>query len=89
MTFKLIFFVALAALALLLLVRASREWIVEQLKAASDVLIISLLRFTSQFGRELTDDGRAEQRMWREQRLRNLRALASRSRQRWDGKSKE
>ena len=38
------------------------------------------------FGKELTADGRKEQALWREQRLRNLQGLALRSQQRFGGK---
>ena len=54
------------------------EWI----KHLSDKLLIWFLRKTSGFGKELTRDGRTEQRLWREQRLRNLNGLAIRSRER-------
>lgn len=55
------------------------EWI----KDASDRVLIWLLRVTSRFEKELTPDGRKEQEMWREQRLRNLQGLSLRSRQRY------
>jgi len=54
------------------------EWI----KYLSDKLVIWLLRASSRFGKELTADGKREQELWREQRLRNLRGLALRSRRR-------
>jgi hypothetical protein len=54
------------------------EWI----KDLSDRFVIWVLRITSRFESELTDDGRKEQAMWREQRLRNLQGLSLRSRQR-------
>lgn len=54
------------------------EWI----KDVSDRLLIWLLRVSSRFEKELTPDGRKEQEMWREQRLRNLQGLSLRSRQR-------
>jgi hypothetical protein len=54
------------------------EWI----KYLSDKLVIWLLRVSSRFGKELTADGKREQELWREQRLRNLRGLALRSRRR-------
>jgi hypothetical protein len=54
------------------------EWI----KELSDKLLLWFLRVTSRFEKELTADGRAEQALWREQRLRNLEGLAIRSRQR-------
>ncbi len=53
----------------------------EWLKEFSDKLLLWLLRVTSRFEKELTVDGRAEQELWREQRLRNLEGLAIRSRQ--------
>ena len=51
----------------------SMEWI----KDLSDKLVIWLLRASSGFGKELTDDGKREQELWREQRIRNLRGLSS------------
>ncbi len=60
------------------------EWI----KALSDKLLLWLLRRTSRFEKELTADGRAEQALWREQRLRNLEGLAIRSRQGLGDKTK-
>lgn len=54
------------------------EWI----KALSDKLLIWSLRATSGFGKELTRGGQAEQELWREQRLRNLKGLSIRARQR-------
>ena len=60
------------------------EWI----KDISDKLVIWLLRSTSGFGKELTADGKREQRRWREQRLRNLQGLAQRSKQRFADKEK-
>ena len=68
--------------------RRRREWLLEELKALSDLLVVWLLRSISQFGSELTEDGKAEQKLWREQRLRNLKGLAQRSRQRWGEKTK-
>jgi hypothetical protein len=61
-----------------------KEWI----KYLSDKMILWFLATTSGFGKELTDEGRVEQRLWREQRLRNLEGLAIRSRQRLDAKKK-
>ena len=58
------------------------EWI----KDLTDRLVIWFLRATSRFGKELTRDGRAEQALWREQRLKNLEGLALRSRQRFGEK---
>ena len=54
------------------------EWI----KNLSDQFVIWFLHKTSGFGKELTREGQAEQLMWREQRLRNLKGLTMRSRQR-------
>lgn len=58
------------------------EWI----KDFSDKLVVWLLRASSGFGKELTSDGKREQEHWREQRLRNLRGLSLRSRQRFERK---
>jgi len=58
------------------------EWI----KDLSDRLIIWFLRVSSGFGKELTLDGKREQELWREQRLRNLRGLALRSQERFGGR---
>ncbi len=55
----------------------------EWLKELSDRLIIWFLRVSSGFGKELTADGKQEQELWREQRLRNLRGLALRSQERF------
>ena len=60
----------------------------ELIKDLSDQLIIWFLRATSGFGKELTKDGKIEQALWREQRLRNLQGLALRSRERFDDKEK-
>jgi hypothetical protein len=60
------------------------EWI----KELSDKLLLWLLRVTSRFEKELTVDGRAEQALWREQRLKNLEGLALRSRQGLGGETK-
>jgi hypothetical protein len=59
----------------------------EWLKDLSDTLLIWFLKRTSSFGQELTPDGRAEQALWRDQRKRNLRALALRSEQRFPKKA--
>jgi len=58
----------------------------EWLKDISDRVLIWLLRVTSGFGSELTRDGRSEQAMWREQRLKNLQGLSNRARQRFRNK---
>jgi hypothetical protein len=60
------------------------EWI----KDLSDKLIIWALRVTSGFAKELTQDGVKEQALWREQRLKNLRGLTLRSRQRFTNQNK-
>ena len=65
-------------------IRTLMEW----LKDLSDKLIIWFLRASSGFGKELTADGRREQQLWREQRLRNLQGLAQRSKQRFDAQDK-
>ncbi|MGH7872605.1 MAG: hypothetical protein ACREQO_10350 [Candidatus Binatia bacterium] len=52
----------------------------EWLKDLSDKLVIWLLRASSGFGKELTDEGKIEQQQWREQRLRNLQGLKLRTR---------
>ncbi|HKA32961.1 MAG TPA: hypothetical protein VKH64_07090 [Candidatus Binatia bacterium] len=74
--------VLVAVAALLVIVPAWRERFVEGLKNFSDAAIVNLLRATSRFGAELTDEGRAEQARWREQRMRNLRGLSLRARER-------
>jgi hypothetical protein len=68
----------------LLLIRRVREWVAEELKDLSDRILLRFLLLTSQFERELTRDGREEQKLWRAQRLRNLRGLSLRSRQRFE-----
>lgn len=88
------FLFLLLVIVLLLLVRPWREWLFEHLKDASDEMVMFLLRSTSRFGRELTQEGKAEQTMWRERRLRDLRGLAERpglgaSKQISDGRQKE
>jgi hypothetical protein len=60
------------------------EWI----KDLSDKLIIWLLRVTSGFGKELTEEGKKEQALWRELRLKNLQGLSLRSRQRSSERNK-
>ena len=55
----------------------------EWLKDLSDRLIIWFLRASSGFGKELTLDGKREQELWREQRLRNLRGLTLCSQERF------
>jgi hypothetical protein len=65
----------------LLFLPVFRRRLLEELKAFSDALLLRLLRSTSGFGRELTEEGSAEQRMHREQRLRNLRGLALREKE--------
>ena len=57
-------------------------WISEAIKSVSDSLVILLLRSTSKFESELTQEGREEQRMWRERRTRNIKGLALRAKRR-------
>ncbi len=78
----------LVIVALLLSVKASREPIIEWVKDLSDRLLLWLLRATSRFEGELTQDGQEEQAMWREQRLRDLQGLTARSVQRFEKKQK-
>jgi hypothetical protein len=54
----------------------------EWLKDLSDKLVIWLLYRTSGFGKQLTADGKREQKLWREQRIRNLEGLKLRSTER-------
>jgi len=79
--FSSVMFLLLFGFAGLLFLPVFRRWFLEQLKSFSDALLLRLLRSTSGFGRELTRDGEAEQRMHREQRLRNLRGLALREKE--------
>ena len=53
----------------------------EFFKHLTDKILIWFLKTTSGFGKELTGEGRLEQRFWREQRLRNLKGLSIRSQQ--------
>jgi hypothetical protein len=57
----------------------------EWFRDLSDKLILWFLYATSQFGKELTRDGRREQQLCREQRLRNLKGLTLRWQQRHGG----
>jgi hypothetical protein len=57
-------------------------WIAEHFKACSDSLVLLLIRGTSRFESELTEEGRQEQRMWRDRRMRSLKGLALRARRR-------
>ena len=66
-----------------------RHWLLEELKELSDRLLLLFLQTTSSFGRELTKDGEVEQELWRAQRLRNIRGLAMRARQRFERSSPE
>ena len=67
----------------LLFIPAFRRRFLERLKTFSDALLLKLLRSTSGFERELTGDGAIEQRMHREQRIRNLRGLALREKEKF------
>ena len=71
----------LCGFAGLLFLPAFRRQFLEKSKAASDRLLLRLLRSTSRFESELTQDGATEQRLSREQRLRNLRGLTLRSKE--------
>jgi hypothetical protein len=57
----------------------------EWFRDLSDKLILWFLYATSRFGKELTRDGRKEQQLCREQRLRNLKGLTLRWQQRHGG----
>jgi hypothetical protein len=77
--FMIVGLLVLLGLAGMLLLPPFRRRLVEELKALSDKLLLQLLLSSSRFGRELTKEGLDEQKMWRAQRLRNLRGLALRS----------
>ena len=66
-----------------------RRGFLERLKALSDALLLQLLRSTSGFESELTKDGAAEQRMHRAQRLRNLRGLALREKEKISARAQD
>lgn len=55
----------------------------EFFKHLSDKILIRFLKVTSAFGRELTREGWEEQKLWREQRLHNLKGLSIMSKQRY------
>ena len=80
-------FLLIIVVALLVLIPGLRERVVEGLKNLTDVWMIGFLRGTSRFGIDLTDEGRAEQRRWSEQRMRNLRGLALRAKTRYAASS--
>ncbi|MEE9145292.1 MAG: hypothetical protein V3U06_11050 [Candidatus Binatia bacterium] len=61
----------------------TRGWLLEQVKTFSDSFLIRFFLITSQFGKQLTEEGKAEQKLWRERRLRDLQGLALRSRERY------
>ena len=84
-----IILVFLFILAVLLFIPSFRAWFLEGLKELSDRLLLLFLSLTSGFERELTGHGRSEQKVWREQRLRNLRGLTLRSRQRFEKSSSD
>ncbi|NIO06649.1 MAG: hypothetical protein GTO40_01185 [Deltaproteobacteria bacterium] len=50
-------------------------WFVEHFKSFTDTMLLLLLRATSWFGYELTEEGKREHQEWREQRLRSIRGL--------------
>ena len=85
---KIIILAAIAGVGMLVGFRKSRERLLEEVKALSDVLLLRLLRWTSRFGGELTPDGAAEQKMWRELRLRDLQGLAQRAKQKQQNQAK-
>ena len=74
--------VIIIIVALLIVIPGWRERAVEGFKNLTDDWIIHFLRRTSRFGADLTDDGRAEQLRWTEQRMRNLQGLALRAKYR-------
>ena len=63
----------LAVAGLLLQLLVAGRWFVEMAREMSDKLVSFLLRFGSRFEKELTSEGKIEPRMWREQRVRDLR----------------
>ena len=63
---------AVALLAYLLLTRG-RQPVDELARDASDAAVAAFLRVTSQFGSELTEEGRGEQRQWRGRLQRDIR----------------
>ena len=85
---KIIILAAIAGVGMLVGFRKSRERLLEEVKALSDVLLLRLLGWTSRFGGELTPDGAAEQKMWRELRLRDLQGLAQRAKQKQQNQAK-
>jgi len=85
---KIIILAAIAGIGMLVGFRKSRERLLEEVKALSDVLLLRLLRWTSRFGGELTPDGAAEQKMWRDLRLRDLQGLAQRAKQKQQNRAK-
>ena len=58
------------------------NWTSEAIKSVTDSMVILLLRSTSRFETELTQEGREEQRMWRERRTRIIKGLALRAKRR-------
>ena len=58
------------------------NWTSETIKSVTDSIVILLLRSTSRFENELTQEGREEQRMWRERRTRIIKGLALRAKRR-------
>lgn len=73
MRIRLLLLLGLVAGAVLAVSPNLREELLERIKDASDEAMITGLRLTSEFGRELTDDRRAEQPAFRQRRLRDLR----------------
>jgi hypothetical protein len=79
---KIVIIAAAAAIAALVGFRRSREWLLEEVKAFTDLLLLRVLRWSSRFGSELSPDGQIEQMRWRNLRLRDLRGLMLRSKER-------
>ncbi|HTM07689.1 MAG TPA: hypothetical protein VL754_04810 [Verrucomicrobiae bacterium] len=82
-------FILIVIAALLILIPGLRERAIEAIKSISDAWLLGFLIRTSRFGSELTDEGRAEQVRWREQRMRNLRGLAVRAKSRHRSSAKQ
>jgi hypothetical protein len=60
----------------------------EFFKHLSDKILLWFLKSSSGFGKELTGEGYEEQKLWREQRWRNLVGLSIRSKERYAEKAK-
>jgi hypothetical protein len=62
--------------------------IMEFFKYLSDKILLWFLKSCSGFGKQLTGEGYEEQKLWREQRLRNLKGLSMRAKERYAEKAK-